>query len=162
MNKWTDIRTEYAAWLRAFPMLIHIGRPSDLAEVAGPADEPASLDVPFWSERTHEAEARARRHLTDSEIEGIIDEVAVVIDEDLQRFDPLSTYFERFGVDGYWDRIEWEREAAHSVKRDLAWAATERAIGEPSFFCGLLPWYDRGRWPVGWTGQYPEGHLRVV
>jgi hypothetical protein len=115
------------------------------------------LDAAFWSERTHEVEAAVRGHLTDPQIDSIIDDVAAVIDENLRRFDPLVAYYGRFAPDGDQTRIEWEREAAHSVKRDLAWAACERAVGEPGFFYGLLPWYDRGRWPVGWAGAYNCG-----
>jgi hypothetical protein len=162
VNRWPDIRDEYAAWLRAFPMLTNIGQPGDSPEVIDKSDEPVMLDVPFWSDRTHEAEARALRHLTDPEIDGIIEAVAAVIDEDLLRFDPLVAYYGRFAPDGDPDRIKCERGAAHSVKRDLAWTAIERAIGEPGFFSELLPWYERGRWPVGWAGAYPAGHVRVV
>jgi len=89
-------------------------------------------------------------------------EVAAVVDEDLGRFDPLIAYYARFAPDGDPARIDWERDAAHGVKRDLAWAAIERAIGEPSFFSGLRPWYDRGRLPVGWSGAYPAGHVLVI
>lgn len=162
MDRWPEIRDEYAAWLRAFLMLARIGTPGDAPEVVGPSDEPVFLDAGFWSERTHEAEAAARRHLTDPEIDGIIDAVAAVIDENLRRFDPLVAYYGQFAPDGDPARVDWEREAAHSVKRDLAWAACERATGEPGFFSELLPWYERGRWPVGWAGAYPAGHVRVV
>ena len=162
MNRWREVRDDFLPWLRAFPLLTNIGKPGDSPEVIGPSDAPVFLDVAFWSERTHEAEARARRQLTDAEIDGIIDEVAAVIDENLLRFDPLVAYYGQFFPDGDAGRIEDEREAAHSVKRDLAWAATERAIGEPGFFSCLLAWYDRGRWPVGWAGQYPAGHLQVL
>jgi hypothetical protein len=120
------------------------------------------LDVQFWSERTHEAEARISKCLTDSHIDGIFDEVAGVIDENLLRFDPLVAYFGRFAPAGDPDRIQWERNAAHCVKRDLAWAACERAAGVSGFFCDLLKWYNRGRWPVGWAEQYPRGHLKVI
>jgi len=78
------------------------------------------------------------------------------------RFDPLIAYYGQFASDGDPARIEWERKAAHSLKRDLAWAAIEQAIGEPAFFSRLRPWYDRGRWPIGWIGAYPSGHLRVL
>jgi hypothetical protein len=162
MNRWSELRDEYTAWLRAFPMLVNMGQPGGSPEILGPTDEPAALDVPFWSARTREAEAHTLRHLTDPELDGIIDSVAAIIDENLRRFDPLVAYFGRFAPDGDPDRIECERDAAHSIKRDLAWAACEQAIGEPGFFCGLLPWYDRGRWPVGWSGHYPAGHVRVV
>ena len=162
MQGWRAIRDEYAAWLRAFPLLVHIGTPGDSPEVIGPSDSPVFLDAAFWSERTHEAEASARRHLTDSEIDAIIDDVARIIDEDLRRFDPLVAYYGRFAPDGDPTRMRWEREAAHSVKRDLAWAACERAVAEPGFFDALLQWYERGRWPVGWVGEYPAGHPRVL
>lgn len=162
MNIWPDIRAAYAAWLRTFPMVDCIGNPGDTPEVIDPADEPTFLDTAFWSERTHAAEWVACRYLSDTQIDAIFDEVAAVIDENLQRFDPLVAYFARFAPDGDPTRIAWEREAAHSIKRDLAWAACEKAVGEPGFFCGLLPWYERGRWPVGWLGQYPSGHVRVV
>jgi len=162
MNQWLVIRDEYSHWLRTFPMLAHIGKPADSPEILGPTSEPVYLNVAFWSARTHEAEARARQHLTDPEIDAVIDAVAGVIDEDLLRFDPLIAYYGRYFPDGDPGRIEDERQAAHSVKRDLAWAAIERATGEPGYFSGLLGWYDRGRWPCDWKGTFPVGHLRVL
>jgi hypothetical protein len=100
--------------------------------------------------------------MADPEIDSIFDQVAAVVDENLSRFDALVNYYGRFFPDGDPIRIDYEREGAHSVKRDLAWAAIERAVGEPAFFCGLLPWYDRGRWPCRWLGQYPTGHVLVL
>jgi hypothetical protein len=120
------------------------------------------LDYGFWSRRTHEAEARAREHLADAELDRIFDEVAGVIDEDLRRFDPLIAYYALYLPDADPDRIGQEREVALSTKRDMAWAAVEHCIGQPGFFAGLLPWYDRGRWPCGWAGKYPAGHVLVV
>ena len=120
MNKWPEVRAEYIAWLRRFPMLVRVGTPGDMPEVVGLTDDPVFLDTASWSEQTHAAEAIARHHLSDPEIDGIIDEVAAVIDEDLLRFDPLVAYYGRFAPAGDPARIEWEREAAHSVKRDLA------------------------------------------
>ena len=131
-------------------------------EVVTSPDRPAFLDGAFWSLRTHGAEGIARKVLSDPEIDEIIDDVAAVIDENLRRFDPLIAYYGRFAPDGDPSRIEWERGAAHSVKRDLAWAACERVVGEPGFFSDLLPWYERGRWPVGWDGEYPAGRVRVI
>lgn len=126
MNKWLAIRDEYFSWLRVFPLLTRIGQPDSAPEVIGPSDAPVYLEVGFWSERTHEAEDRARRLLIDAEIDSIFSEIAAVIDENLRRFDPLVAYYGRFFPDGDPGRIEDERQAAHSVKRDLAWAAIER------------------------------------
>lgn len=162
MSRWPEMCAEYTTWLRAFPLVAHIGLPDDAPEVALVSSEPEFLDVAFWSERTHAAEALVSKRLTDEQIGTIFDEVATVIDENLRRFDPLVAYYGRFAPDGNRARIVWERDAALSIKRDLAWAACEQAAGLPGFFCRLTPWYDRGRWPVGWVGAYPAGHVRVI
>ena len=73
-----------------------------------------------------------------------------------------SIYYGRYFPDGDDDRVEDECEAAHAVKRDLAWAAVERSIDQPGFFSTLVARYDQGRWPIGWEGKYPAGHLLVV
>ena len=159
VNTWPTIRDEYLAWVRSFPMLTEMGRPGWSPELGAADDEPVCQDTKFWSARTHEAEARSRRHLTDPQIDVVIDEVAAAVDEDLLRFNPLIAYFARFLPDGDPDRLEDEREVAHCVKRDLAWAAIEKATGEPGFFASLLPVYDRGRWPCRWAGAYPAGHV---
>jgi hypothetical protein len=162
LNQWHDIRAEYFAWLRYFPLLTNIGIPEDSREVICSADGPVFLNVPFWSERTHELEARALQHLQEEEIDLIFNEVAAVIDENLLRFDPLIAYYSQFFPEGHPERLDAEHDAAHSAKRDLAWAAIERAIREPAFFCRLLEWYDQGRWPLSWQGDYPSGHLLVL
>jgi len=67
-NHLPGIRTEYCVWLRTFALFTHIGRPGDGAEIVGPTDEPLFLDEVFWSERTHEAEARAMRDLREGRL----------------------------------------------------------------------------------------------
>lgn len=100
--------------------------------------------------------------MSDAHIDRVFDAVTAVINEDLRRFDQLIAYYGRFAPDGDETRIEWERLAAEALKRDLAWAACELLAGAPGFFTNLLPWYDRGRWPIGWDGEYPAGRLRVL
>ncbi len=86
-------------------MLVDIG---ESRELVGPTGGPTYLDVQFWSKRTHEAEACARRHLTDAEIDAIMDEVTAVIDENLLRFDPLTRYGKPAGVlIGFGDEDDW-------------------------------------------------------
>jgi len=123
-------------------------------------DAPLYQDAEIWSARTHETESRARLHLSDAEIDTVFDDVAAAVDEDLRRFDPLVACFARFSPDGDPRRIADERETAHAVKRNLAWAAIERATaGDPGFFTTLLPIYDSRRWPCAWSGEYPSGHV---
>ncbi len=161
-EKMSRIQADFFTWLRSFPLVSSIGQPSDSEEVIEVGASPMALDSDFWSKRTHEVEEKANRHLTVLEIDRIFDEVSGVIDENLRRFDPLVKYFARYFPDGDSNRIEDERQVAHSVKRDLAWAAVEQAIGQVGFFSKLLLWYDRGRWPCGWMGTYPSGHVLVA
>lgn len=162
MRERDTISAQFADWLRTFPLLVHIGTPSAAPEVLPPSDEPAFLDTTFWSLRTHETEALALRHMPDAHIDVVFEAVTTVIDADLNRFDPLIVYYGQFAPAGDEARIEWEREAAGALKRDLAWAACELLVEKPGFFTNLLPWYDRGRWPIGWDGEYPAGRLRVL
>ena len=162
MDRWLQIRDDYSKWLRAFPLLTNIGQPGTSREIISPRNAPVYGNVPFWSARTHEAEELALVQFKESEIDQIIDDVAAVIDEDLLRFDPLIAYFARFFPDGDAGRIEDERNVAHCVKRDLAWAAIERVLKQQGFFTQILKWYDKGRWPCDWAGQYPAGHVLVL
>ncbi len=159
MNTWPTIRPDYLAWVRTFPMLAHVGQPGSSPDLPTSDDRPVHQDIEFWSARTHEAEARARHHLSDSEIDTVFNEVAAAVDDDLRRFDPLVACFARYSPDGDPRRIADERATAHAVKRDLAWAAIERATGEAGFFTTLLPVYNEGRWPCAWSGDYPAGHV---
>lgn len=162
MNDWPTIREGYSDWLRAFPLMTRIGLPGSEVELIAQGDEAVYRPFEFWSERSHEAEAIARKHLTDLEIDGIFDEITSVIDEDLSRFDPLIAYYGRFFEAGDPVRIDLESDAAADLKRDLAWAAIERSVGNPAFFTSLIPWYAQGRWPVDWSGNYPQGRVMVL
>jgi hypothetical protein len=162
MEKWCEMRESYASWLRDFSLMESIGKAGYAVEIIPIADEPVYLNAAFWSERTHELETIARACLSDSEIDFIFDAVAAVIDENLRRFDPLVAYYAGFFSIGDPQRLDAEREAAHSAKRDLAWAAIERVVARPGFFTDLLAWYERGRWPCDWSGDYPDGHVLAL
>lgn len=159
MNPRETISAQFADWLRTFPLLVHIGTPSDAPEVLAPSDEPAFPDTAFWIDRTLEAEALALEHMPDAHIDAVFEAVATIFKGNHLRFVPLGTYYGRFAEI---PPLDWERDAAEAVVRDLGWAACELLAGEPGFFTSLLPWYDRGRWPIGWDGEYPAGRLRVL
>jgi hypothetical protein len=50
LNRWHEVRDEFFAWLRAFPLQINIGKPGDSPEVIGPTEAPVCVDVAFWSD----------------------------------------------------------------------------------------------------------------
>ena len=149
-------------WLSSFPLLTMLGKPDDRLAPFVTEVSPPVLNYAFWSARTHEIESIAMRSFSDAEIDSIFENVAAIIDKDLRRFDPLVQYFGKLLPDGDEGRIAAEREISHCVKRDLAWAATEKSIGVNGFFCGLLQWYDQGRWPHDWLGVFPDGHVVIA
>ena len=156
------IPADMKGWLGSFPLLANIGKPDPALTGLICSELPPVLNDIFWSERTHELESAALQVLSDDSIDGIFDGITAIIDADLGRFNPLVAYFGTFLPDGDETRIQIERDVAHSVKRDLAWAVVERTIGVDGFFSGLLRWYDRGRWPYDWSGDYPAGHVIVA
>jgi hypothetical protein len=162
MTPWSAFRDEYSNWLRSFPLIVEIGRPASAFEILRSSETPIYQNASFWSERTHEIESVALCNLTSQEIDDIFNDVASTLDEDLRRFDPLIAYFAQFFPDGDAGRIEDERDVAHCVKRDLAWAAVERVLDSNGFFNSTLAWYARGRWPCNWAGDYPAGHFLVL
>ena len=156
------INQEMNDWLSSFPLLTMLGVPDARLSPFVTEVLPPVLNYAFWFARTHQIESLAMRSLSDAEIDSLFDNVASIIDKDLRRFDPLVAYFGKLLPDGDEGRIEAEREIAHCVKRDLAWAVIEKTIGVTGFFCCLLPWYKQGRWPHDWLGAFPEGHIVIA
>lgn len=161
MDHWNATLTDFAIELRGINWLHSLADPSNEPQIVRSETEPTFLDHEFWSARTHELETIARQSITDANIDQVFDDVAGVMDEDLNRFNPIIEYFGRYFPDPVdaSHRRDCETEMAHNIKRDLAWIAVERVIEKPGFFTPLLDWYKIGRWPCGWSGDYPDGHL---
>ncbi len=144
-------------WLRTFPILGSFGDPTPVEGVQIDEAPIPELAYEFWSSQTKSLEKIALAELSDSSIDAIFEEVTLIIDEDLLRFDPMVHFFAQHYPDGDPFRIELEREVALCVKRDLSWMTVEQVLGKGGFFSHLRGWYNLGRWPHGWIGQYPSG-----
>lgn len=162
MRKRDTISAQFADWLRTFPLLVRIGTPSDAPEVLAPSDEPAFLDKYFWLGRAAKTRASVLCHVSLEHTIRVQLAVATVLNENVSRFDPLTAYYRQRNTECNFTADGWAVESAGAVTDDLAWAACELLAEKPGFFTSLLPWYDRGRWPIGWDGAYPAGRLRVL
>lgn len=117
-----------------------------------------------WSPRTHRLEQQAIAAITNA----AIDEIFAATSE---RIGPsvataLGDYFDRRpnineSTDCGADQGLWP-EVLDSIKRDVAWAAIEHVLHDYDFFTDLLTYYRAGRWPCGWSGEYPEGKVVVL
>lgn len=164
MDNWDKIFGLYAKQLREISWLTNITLHSDEPNILTTTEKPIFLNESFWSKRTHEIESCALQTLSNDDIDKVFDDVAKVMDENLDRFNPIINYFAQCYPDSE-DislRMDYETDMAHSIKRDLAWIAIEKVIGESGFFSGLLECYKAGRWPCDWDGDFPEGHVLCI
>jgi hypothetical protein len=114
-----------------------------------------------WSPRTYRLEQRALKVVSSETVDEIFAETAEHIGPPAGA--ALESYFDRQpninerGEDfGLWP------EVLYSIKRDVAWAAVEHILHEPGFFTDMLKYYRSGRWPCGWSGEYPGGSVAVL
>lgn len=151
------IDKDQQTWLRTFPLLTLFGDDSPVDGAIVSMDAVPKLDCNFWQAQTEAIERIALTKCSDLNIDGIFYEVTWIIDENLMRFDPMVNYFRRHYHDGDPVRMEIESNIAQCVKRDLSWMMVEWLIEISGFFTQLKTWYNLGRWPHAWHGQYPSG-----
>ena len=53
-------------------------------------------------------------------------------------------------------------EILEAALRDICWAHVELEIDTPGFFQQLLRVYEKGLWPCGWSGEFPDGKFVVL
>lgn len=110
-----------------------------------------------WEPQINLLEKLAGEIIGDDAIDDIFETVSMALDNDIwnawQNFRVRAGLEEESGLD---------EEIADMVKRDLCWAAVERALNRPGFFTALLDVYKDGYFPCGWDGEYPYGRAAVM
>lgn len=87
----------------------------------------------------------------------IFETVSMALDKD------IWNAWQAFGVrGGLEEQNALDEEIVDMVKRDLCWAAVERALNRKGFFTGLIEVYKDGYFPCGWEGEYPYGRAAVM
>jgi hypothetical protein len=116
------------------------------------------LDI--WIEQIQAIEDKAKESIGNDEIDRLFEVTSASIHDRLN--DGICRYLDRTYSN---DVSQLQRtvdesivpEVVDQVKRDVAWAAIERALQHSGFFGLLVPIYRAGRWPCSWSGDYPEG-----
>ncbi len=110
-----------------------------------------------WEPQIDLLEKLACEIIGDDAIDDIFETVSMALDEDIwnawQSFRVRGGLQEEGGLD---------EEIADMVKRDLCWAAVERALNKTGFFTALLEIYKDGYFPCGWDGEYPYGRAAIM
>jgi hypothetical protein len=121
--------------------------------------------IDTWLPQSQSLEQIARQIIGDSGIDNVFNMISHSIQNNL--YHGIEQYFARMEeTDPDFDSIGANAgialEVMDEIKRDIAWAAVEILINQPKFFTSLLIWYERGRWPCAWKGNYPQGCIVVV
>lgn len=110
-----------------------------------------------WDPKISLLEELAEQIIGDGAIDDIFETVSMALDEDI--WQAWLSFRTRGGLE---EENALDEEIADMVKRDLCWAAVERALGKPGFFTELLDIYKDGYFPCGWDGKHPYGRAAVM
>jgi hypothetical protein len=157
------------ARLKDIPWLVYAGEPYPSAIVVN--DFVEGLDrwneamMEVWGKRTQALEEKAQHAIGDAAIDYIFDDISQTIQDDL--YQGIEQYLYRqsqrhvnFDETGVNSGVAVE--VMFQIKRDMAWMAVEHILGELDFFTSLLLWYEQGRWPCSWSGDYPSGSIVLL
>ncbi len=110
-----------------------------------------------WDPNISLLEKLAEQIIGDDAIDDIFETVSMALDNDI--WCAWQSFRERGGLG---EESGLDEEIADMVKRDLCWAAVERALNREVFFTALLEIYKDGYFPCGWDGEYPYGRAAVM
>jgi hypothetical protein len=69
--------------------------------------------------------------------------------------DPATRYYRDLAMFPL-ELIDFPHRLVRGLALELSIADLDPSL---TFFQALLPWFRRGRWPVGWSGAWPQGHI---
>lgn len=110
-----------------------------------------------WEPQIDLLEKQACEIIGDDAISDIFETVSMALYDDI--WNAWQSFRERGGLE---EENALDEEIADMVKRDLCWAAVERALNKPGFFTALLDVYKDGYFPCGWNGEYSYGRAAVM
>ncbi|MCM1166871.1 MAG: NUDIX domain-containing protein [Lachnospiraceae bacterium] len=110
-----------------------------------------------WEPRILLLEKSAEQLVGKDAVDDIFATVSMALDKDI--WNAWQSFRTHGGLE---EENALDEEIADMVKRDLCWAAVERALGNEGFFTALLDIYGDGYFPCGWDGEYPYGRAAVM
>lgn len=110
-----------------------------------------------WEPHIDLLEKLAEEIIGGDAVDDIFETVSTALDEDI--WNNWQEFRTRAGLE---EENALDEEIVDMVKRDLCWAAVEKAMDRTGFFTELLDVYRDGRFPCGWDGNYPYGRFAVM
>lgn len=110
-----------------------------------------------WEPQICLLEKLAEMTIGDDAVDDIFETVSLALDNDI--WNEWQAFRTRGGLE---EENALDEEIADMVKRDLCWAAVEKALNITGFFTALIDVYRDGYFPCGWDGEYPYGKTAVM
>ncbi len=156
-----DVSEKFAEEMKPTKWFEHGGEPCEkyllVRSVYDAYDNWNANYLSVWQPHTDALEKLAAEMIGNDAIDDIFETVSAALGDDIYR-----EWVEFRACAGLEEENALDNEIVDMVKRDLCWAAVEKALNKPGFFTGLLDVYRDGRFPCGWDGDYPEGKFAVM
>lgn len=113
-----------------------------------------------WGKNSENIEKEALKKLSNTQIDAIFEAVSLAIGNEV--YESLCDLEDKIGQETGEDQAGLEEEILDFLKRDTAWACTERLLGKEGFFTRVYQINRTGRWACSWVGQYPAGNFIIM
>ncbi len=156
-----DVSEKFAAEMKPTKWFGRGGEPCEkyllVRSVYDAYDNWNAVYLNVWEPHTDALEKLSEEIIGNDAVDDIFETVSAALGDDIYR--AWGEFRARAGLE---EENALDNEIVDMVKRDLCWAAVEKALNKPGFFTGLLSVYRDGHFPCGWDGDYPEGKLAVM
>lgn len=156
-----DISEKFVEELKPFKWFGHGGECSEkyllVKSVYDAYDNWNANYLSVWDPQIDALEMLAEEVIGSDAVDDIFEAVSAALGEEL--YSAWGEFRKRAGLE---EENALDDEIVNMVKRDLCWAAVERALGKMGFFTGLLDVYRDGHFPCGWDGDRPNGRAAVM
>lgn len=110
-----------------------------------------------WEPQICSLEKLAEKIIGGDALDDIFETVSMALDNDI--WNEWQSFRKRGGLE---EENALDEEITDMVKRDLCWAAVEKALNITGFFTALLDVYRDGYFPCGLEGDFPNGRVAVI
>lgn len=156
-----DVSERFIEEIKSVKWFVHGGEETQkyllVKSVYDAYDNWNAIYLSVWDPQIGALEKLAEAVIGSDAVDDIFETVSAALGEDL--YQAWGEFRRRAGLE---EENALDDEIIDMIKRDLCWAAVERALGEKGFFTGLLEVYADGHFPCGWDGDFPYGRAAVM
>ncbi len=113
-----------------------------------------------WGKNSENIEEESLKKLSNAQIDAVFEAVSLAIGNEV--YEALCDLEDKIGEETGEDQSGLEDEILDFIKRDTAWAAIERILGQKGFFSQVYDINRTGRWACSWVGKFPAGNFIIM